>query len=213
MNTKLTIVDDHTVLRNGLDLLLQNQPGIEVVGSFGNAKALIAALQQGLHTDVLLLDLQLPDMLGMDVLKKITPAYPSIKTIVLTSLDSSLVIRNLLQSGAKAYLLKTSDQDEILKAIQAVQREEIYLSQEIKEILVKSTLNNKTALRIHEELSERELQILQLIAEEYTSPEIADRIHLSSRTVENYRLGLMHKLDVKNIAGLIRKAIFMGLIK
>jgi len=213
MNTKLTIVDDHTVLRNGLELLLHNQPGIEVVGSFGTAKALIASLQQGLHTDVLLLDLQLPDMSGMDVLKKITPAYPSIKTIVLTSLDSSLVIRSLLQSGAKGYLLKNSDQDEILKAIQAVQQEEIYLSQEIKEILVKSTLNHKTALRIHEELSERELQILQLIAEEYTSPEIAERIHLSARTVENYRLGLMHKLDVKNIAGLIKKAIFMGLIK
>lgn len=213
MKIKLAIVDDHPIVRNGLVLLLNSQPDMTVAGSFGTAQSLYAALQNGLEMDVLLLDLQLPDESGWDVLKKVTQAHPAVRTLILTSLDSALLVRNLLQSGAKGYILKTTGQDEIITAIHSMVQDDIYLSQEIKDIVVKSTLSNKTALGFDDDLSERELQILQLIAEECTSAEIGQRIHLSARTVENYRLGLIQKLQVKNIAGLIKKAIFMGLIK
>lgn len=213
MKIKLAIVDDHPIVRNGLVLLLASQPDMTVAGDFGTAQALYAALQNGLEIDVLLLDLQLPDESGRDVLNKVSLSHPAIKTLILTSLESALLIRNLLQSGAKGYILKTTGHDEIITAVRAIMQDDIYLSQEIKDILVKSTLSNKTALGFDGDLSERELQILQLLAEECTSAEIGQRIHLSARTVENYRLGLIQKLQVKNVAGLIKKAIFMGLIK
>lgn len=212
MAIKVAIIDDHPLVRNGIAALLAGEPDIALCGSYGNANQLLAALQTQ-QPDVLLLDLQIQEVSGFDLLPLITKAHPDIKTIVLTSIDSALIIRNLLNSGARGYLLKTSNQDIIATAIRAVNDGAVYLADEVKDLLSRSLLNHKTNLGYHKDLSERELQILQLISEEYTSPEIAEKIHLSVRTVENYRLGLLQKFDVKNIAGLLKKAIMMGLVK
>ncbi|WP_222165660.1 response regulator transcription factor [Edaphocola aurantiacus] len=212
MKISVGIIDDHPVVRDGLAAFLELEADISVTGSYANANQLLAAFKEQ-QPEVLLLDLQMQDMSGFDLLPVITAKYPAVKTIILTSMDSALVIRNLLQSGAKGYLLKTTNQDRIAAAIRAVMQGELYLSDEVKSLLTNSLLQHKTNLGFHKDLSERELQILQLIYDEHTSQEIADKIHLSVRTVENYRLGLLQKLDVKNMAGLIKKAILMGLVK
>ncbi|MNU14865.1 Transcriptional regulatory protein LiaR [compost metagenome] len=212
MKISVGIIDDHPVVRDGLAAFLEQEADIAVTGSYANANQLLAAFKQQ-QPEVLLLDLQMQDISGFDLLPVITDKYPAVKTIILTSMDSALVIRNLLQAGAKGYLLKTTNQDRIAAAIRAVMQGELYLSDEVKSLLTNSLLLHKTNLGFHKDLSERELQILQLIYDEHTSQEIADKIHLSVRTVENYRLGLLQKLDVKNMAGLIKKAILMGLVK
>lgn len=212
MNIRVAIIDDHPMVRSGINAMLETDPAIKVSGLYAQFNSLMAALKTDVP-DILLLDLQMADMAGMDILDTLIPLYPQLRIIILTSIDSALMVRRLMNAGARGYVLKTTGQEEILQAIHTVHKGDIYLSKDIKDILVQSTLKNKTGLGFNNELSERELQILQLIAEELSSPEIAERIHLSSRTVENYRLGLMQKLEVKNIAGLIKKAIFMGLIK
>ena len=212
MKIRVGIIDDHPVVRDGLTAFLEQEEDIAVVGSYGNANQLLAAFKEQ-APEVLLLDLQMQDTSGFELLPLISTQYPAVQTIILTSMDSALVIRNLLQSGARGYLLKTTNQPVIAQAIRAVHQGEIFLSEEVKNLLANSLLHHKTNLGFNRDLSERELQILQLIYEEHTSQEIADKIHLSVRTVENYRLGLLQKLDAKNMAGLIKKAILMGLVK
>ncbi|RQO30101.1 DNA-binding response regulator [Taibaiella sp. KBW10] len=212
MKIQVAIIDDHPLVRSGINAMLESDAGIEVTGLYAHFNALMVAIKANVP-DVLLLDLQMADMSGAAILEVVSKQYPQLSVIILTSIDSALMVRNLMKAGAKGYVLKTTGQEEILQAIHAVYQGEIYLSKDIKDILVQSTLQHKTGMGFNTELSEREVQILQLIAAEYSSPEIAQKIHLSTRTVENYRLGLMQKLEVKNIAGLIKKAIFMGLIK
>lgn len=212
MRIKVAIIDDHPLVRGGISALLGYEPDIELCGNYSNSNQMLADFRTE-QPDVLLLDLQMPDTSGFDLIPQLAAAYPSIRIIVLTSIDSALMIRNLLNSGAKGYLLKTDNQEHIAEAIREVAKGQIFLSEEVKNLLSSSLLNHKTNIGFHKDLSERELQILQLLYEEYTSPEIAARIHLSVRTVENYRLGLLQKLDAKNITGLIKKAIMMGLVK
>ncbi len=212
MRIKVALIDDHPLVRGGISALLSCEPDLELCGNYNNSNQMLADFRTA-QPDVLLLDLQMPDTSGFDLVPQLTASYPAIKIIVLTSIDSALIIRNLLNAGAKGYLLKTGNQEHIARAIREVSGGQIFLSEEVKNLLTNSLINHKTNLGFHKDLSDRELQILQLLFEEYTSPEIAEKIHLSVRTVENYRLGLLQKLDAKNITGLIKKAIMMGLVK
>lgn len=209
---KVSLIDDHPLVRSGLEALLQAEVDMEIVGVYANANQLIIGLKAQLP-DILLLDLQMQDVSGFDLLPELKAAYPEMKIIILTSLDTAIVVKSLFNSGANGYLLKTTNQEVIAEAIREVYSGGIFMNNEVKNILSHSLLNHKTNLGFNKELSEREREILQLIYEEYTSQEIAEKIHLSARTVENYRLGLLQKLDAKNIAGLIKKAIRMGIVK
>ncbi len=213
MKIRVAITDDHPTVRSGLETMLQTQPEIEITASYASGNALLSGLQQE-QPDLLLLDIHLPDIPGNELVKIIGEKYPAIHIIILTGANSAFLIKSLYSSGVKGYLLKTSGQEQLLAAINQVVNGEIYLSADIKDILSKSALKQKPGITYtNEELTDREKEILQLISEEYTSQQISERMHLSPRTIENYRLGLMQKLEVKNIAGLIRKAIFMGIIK
>jgi len=160
-----------------------------------------------------MLDVHLPDIPGDKLARTIMRKYPFARILVLTSHDSIFFIRTLLRSGAIGYVLKTADNNTILEAIENVYHGLQFLSPEVKDALVKDTLKLRNKVSNPIDLTQREKDILQLIAEELTSQEIADRLFISHRTVENYRLGLMQKLDAKNMVGMIRKAMQMGLVE
>lgn len=211
MSIRIAITDDHLMVQNGLQAMLPADPSIAVIATFSSGKELLAGLRQK-SPDVLLLDLNLPDIAGIDLMNKIASLYPQLPVIVLTSVDNAYMIKAMLHAGAKGYVLKTTGIAELIIAIKTVADGNLFLSQEANELLAKHVLNQRGRIHI-EELTERERSILQLITEGKTSHEIGEQLHLSGRTVENYRLGLMQKLDVKNIAELVKKSIFLGLIK
>jgi DNA-binding NarL/FixJ family response regulator len=216
MNTtraiRIAITDDHPMVVKGLRQILEGYDQFEVIASYTSGKALLAGLQR-VVPDVLLLDMQLPDITGEELTRNILSRYPALKILILTSHDNVFFIRSLLSCGAMGYVLKTVDEEELVAAIETVHQGVQFLSPEVKDVLVRDTLKLKHAFAGPAELTQREKDIIQLIAEEYTSPEIAEKLFLSPRTVDNYRFGLMQKLEVKNMVGLIKKAIQMGLIK
>lgn len=212
MKIRVAITDDHPTVRSGLETMLHADPEIEVITSYASGNALMAGLQKE-QPDILLLDIHLPDIPGNELIKIVSEKYPAVQVIILSGVNSAFLIKSLYNSGAKGYLLKTSGQEQLITAIKQVAGGAVYLSPDIKDILSQNALKNKPGISYNEDLTEREKEILQLISEEYTSQQISEKMHLSPRTIESYRLGLMQKLEVKNIAGLIKKAIFMGIIK
>lgn len=212
MKIRIAITDDHPMMLNGMKNILQSQEDFEIVALYGNGNDLMEGLQKK-QPDVLVLDVHLPDITGEELARVIKRKYPNIKVLILTSHDSIFFIRALLRAGVAGYVLKTSDQAILIEAIRTVYTGIQFLSPEVKDTLVKDTLKMRNKISNILELTQREKDILQLIAEEYTSQEIAEKLHISHRTVENYRLGLMQKLDAKNMVGMIKKAIQMGLIE
>lgn len=212
MKIQIAITDDHPMLRNGLKNLISSHKNMEVIAVYENGQSLLEGLRVFPKPDVLILDVHLPDITGDELTRIITKKYPEIKILAFTSHDSIYFIKTLLKSGAKGYVLKTSEQESLIEAIETVYTGEPYYSQEVKNLLIQNSLKQRNKVSSSIELTAREKDILQYIAEEYTSNEIAEKLHLSNRTVENYRLGLMQKLDVKNMVGLVKKAMELGVI-
>lgn len=211
MSITIAITDDHPMVRFGLNEMLRVTPGMSVVAQYPSGNALLAGLQK-IVPDVLLLDIHLPDISGNELVGILQKEYPSIRIIVVTGVDSAFLAKSLLDVGAKGYLLKSTGQQQLATAVQKVMEGEIFLAPEVKDLLSQDALRKEIKVHSAGNLSEREILILKLIAQEYTTQEIADSLHLSPRTIDNYRLGLMQKLDVKNLAGLVRKAMLMGIV-
>ncbi len=213
MMIKIAITDDHPAVREGIRAMLQSIDGFEVTAMHASGNACLLGLQKELP-DVLLLDISLPDINGSELAPRILAQYPGLAIIILTSIDSVYLIKSLLHSGVKSYLLKTSGQELLEQAITTALNGKVFLPPDIQSILAASTLDPGTSIHNrHISLTDKEIEILQLIAAEHTSQEIAEKMFLSVRTIDKYRLGLMEKLDVKNLAGLVRKAIMMGVVK
>ncbi|UOB19121.1 response regulator transcription factor [Abyssalbus ytuae] len=209
-NIKLGLVDDHNLFREGVKLLLHRIPGIELVLEAVSGKDLLTQLQYT-TPDVLLLDLEMEEMNGVDVTINIQELYPEIKIIILTMHKEQRMISYLMEIGANGYLLKDTNKEELEKAIRSVYEKGFYFNSFVSEALLKSLKNkvNNKPPKIGKEyhLTSRETEVLELIAREYTTSEIADHLFLSIRTVEGHRKNLISKLGVKNTAGLIMKAI------
>lgn len=210
---KVAITDDHPLLLQGVKNILDGREGFQVTGCYTSGGILLAALQKD-QPDVLLLDLQLAgDPQGKDLIVRLRQDYPELRILVLTSNDNAYNIQIILNAGAQGYLLKNIEQDLLMEAIETIYKGEEYLSPEVKNILLDSLRKDKSKKVGTESLTPRELDILRLIAEEKTSQEIGDMLHLSYRTIETYRLGIMQKLGVKNMVGMVKKAILLGIIK
>lgn len=209
MAIRIVIVDDHEVVRKGLIHLLDDAPDIEIAGTYNRGGHVIAAIGND-RPDVILLDLQLPDISGVELLPAIKKSAPYVKVLVFSSNENIYSVRLLLNSGADGYLFKNISDDTLTDAIRQVHQNNIpYLIPEVKELLKRKSKVTATM----QSLTPREADVLQLIAQEMTSQEIAVQLGLSYRTVEIYRLGLMQKLDVRNMVGMVKKAIMLGLIK
>jgi DNA-binding NarL/FixJ family response regulator len=205
---RVFIVDDHPVVIEGLHSLLQNVKGIEWAGHAMNASSCLGYFINN-TADVLLMDINMPGMDGIELCAVIKNKYPGVFILGLSTFNQGLYIKKMMENGASGYILKNTSREELLKAIQTVNSGGIYFSGEAGEALKEY---QKTSVTQLPELSRREKEILGLIAEGYTNPQIAEKLFLSSFTVDSHRKNLLAKLDVKNTATLIRLAVEKKLI-
>lgn len=212
---QVAICDDHQLFREGIRFLLERMPNIDFRYEAGNGEELIRKLEEE-HPDVLLLDLEMPDMDGVEALKQIRTLYPDLGVIILTTYSDSKMVAYLMELGANSYLLKDTDAETLQRGIQSVFHEGYYFTREVSKAMLtglKGNSRKKPELKNNVTISEREQEVLELICQEYTTKEIADKLFISSRTAEGHRKNLIEKLGVKNTAGLIVKSIRLGIIE
>jgi DNA-binding NarL/FixJ family response regulator len=210
---KYLITDDHKIFRQGLRLALNNYPILKFIGEAGNGLELLSLLEAQVP-DVILLDLKMPQMDGMEVLKKIRVKYPDIKILILTMYDEEHFVLHLIEAGANGYLLKNAEPDEIHLAIQTVMETDYYFNDLVSSAMLRNMLQKTkiaNRVKIGVKLSDKEEEVLKLICEERTAAEIAKEIFLSQRTVEGIRSLLLEKTGARNTAGLVLYAIKNGI--
>jgi DNA-binding NarL/FixJ family response regulator len=205
--TKVFIVDDHTVVIEGIYSLLQREKDIEISGHSSNAANCIEYFKSH-TTDVILMDISLPDMNGVDLCKQIKKDYPGIMVLALSTFNQSTYVRKMIESGASGYLLKNAGRREIIEAIQEVKKGKTYFSFDAAQIL-RSDSDQKTGIP---PLTKREKEVLVNIAEGLTNLQIAKKLFISIDTVETHRKNLHSKLNVKNSAMLVRFAVENNLL-
>lgn len=212
MTIKVSIADDHPVVLEGIRTILNESADVVVENIFSNGRDLLENLKKS-QPDVLLLDIHMPSKQGNELAREINKEYPEIAILTLTNMDQSFHVQSMFESGARGYLLKTSGRERILEAIFTVYQGDQYVDPVMREIMVKELLAAKVKNQNIPVLSEREKEILQLIVDEFTTQQIAEKLFLSHRTIEHHRNTLLFKLDVKNTAGLVKKALQMGIAK
>lgn len=207
------LVEDHAMVRAGLRALLEQSKDMCVLGEAANGQEGIDMAQQ-LNPDVIVMDIMMPRMNGIQAAEHMRSLKLKSRVLLLSMHSDQGLVHQALQSGIKGYVLKSSVSEELLHAIRAISRGETYLNAEISSIAVEQSLNPRPSRSLNplDDLSPREKEILQLITEEYTSGEIAKMLSISEKTVEKHRANLMEKLNVHNIAGLVRLAIKHGLV-
>lgn len=202
------IVDDHPVVIEGIHSLLQNEKDIVWMGHAMNAQSCLGFFVNN-TADVLLMDISMPGMDGVELCGLMKEKYPGIMILGLSSFNQGLYIKKMVENGASGYILKNSSKEELLNAIHAVYEGHIYFSGEVGMALKEYQKSSMIELPV---LTSREKEILELIAEGYTNPQIADKIFLSHFTVDSHRKNILAKLGVKNTASLIRLAVERKLI-
>lgn len=204
----LAIVDDHPIVIEGIRSLLAGRSDIVITGGFTNGEALLHFLAEN-DVRIVLLDIMLPDINGMELCKKIREIAPETLVLALSNHAERSIVLQTLQNGASGYLLKNASVEELIGCIQAALSGEITFSREIREIIA---LPSRFELRSIPQLTKREKQILALIAEGHTSSAIAEQLFLSPLTIETHRRNLLQKFSVKNAAELIRMAVQLQLV-
>jgi DNA-binding NarL/FixJ family response regulator len=210
---RVMLADDHTLVRAGIRALLEKLPGVEVVGEAGDGREVLNLIK--LHQpDVVLMDISMPGLNGLEAAVRMAKEFPDVRVIILSMHNNEEYVWRALKAGVAGYLLKKSATAELETALQQVVRGEIYLSREISTRLVKKFPLQGTADRINplEELTGRQREILQLIAEGQNTKGIAEILKVSPKTVEYHRMKLMGCLNIHDIPGLVRFALRVGLI-
>lgn len=201
------LADDHKIFLDGLELLLSTFDFVEKVEKAVDEQALYRVLENNFIPDVILLDIVFGVSDGRDLCRRLKKQYTGIRLIALTSYSDIPTVKSAIQAGFDGYLLKSEDRHTVMQALQAVEQGTQFFSPQIKDVFFhQSVAKNKVAL------TKREADVLQLIIEEKTTKEIAEELFISEKTVENHRANLMLKLEAKNLAGLVKKAIFTGLV-
>ncbi|HEY8898682.1 MAG TPA: response regulator transcription factor [Niastella sp.] len=211
---KIAIADDYKIYRDGIKVGLEKDPNLQVMLEADNGEDLLKGIELELP-DVIIMDLKMPIMDGIEATKAIKSRYSTIKVLVLTMYEDEKFIIHLMQSGANGYLLKNSDSPEIIKAIYAVHENGYYFNDIVNKALLKKLVikgNIKPSFKQNIQFSERELEVLKLICEEKTAAEIGGEIFLSSRSVEGIRQRLIEKVGVRNTAGLVMFAVKNNII-
>lgn len=200
----VVITDDHDLFRFGLSELLKKHSDINVVKTVSNGKQLLELLKTNQTIDVVLLDITMPDMDGFEVLDQIGQLNSKIKPIIISMHNEGNYIAKCAKKGAYGYLIKNADEDELLLSIRSVAKGKKYFGPQISEKMVNFMSENKVSSQL---LSNKENEVLQLIAKGFTTKEIASKLFVSARTIETHRANILKKFEVKNTAALIKKAI------
>lgn len=214
METRILLADDHAVLRAGLRLLLEAQPDLKVVGEAGDGREAMR-LAEELKPELILLDLTMPGLSGMETLPALKKLLPAARILILTMHDDVSYLRQALSRGASGYVLKKAADNELISAVRAVLRGEVYVQPSMNKALLNDLLPHESAATPSdpwESLSEREQEVITLVALGHTSAEIAERLSLSAKTVETYRARGMEKLNLRSRAALVQFAIARGLL-
>lgn len=209
MKIKLLIADDHHLVRKGFRALLEELDFVEIVGEAANGKEAINLLRSGVKPDVALLDYEMPLMNGLEATGQIKRDFFGVKVIMLTMLQSKELIGEAVDKGVSGFLFKNASLEEFSDAIQRVARGETYFASEVALALLKPSQNPDAPLLA--QLTERETEILRLVAKGFSSTEIGQQLFISPRTVDTHRNNLIQKLGVNGIAGLVRFALQNGL--
>ncbi|HET6226084.1 MAG TPA: response regulator transcription factor [Bacteroidia bacterium] len=213
MRTKVFLVDDHELFRQGIRALL-DIPEIEIVGEAGNGQETLERLQS-VCPDILLLDINMSIMNGIDCARKIKEEFPEVKILALSMQDAESDLIEMIGAGAKGYILKTSPKDELLYAIKRISNGGMFVSSEFilnKVNHIKSASENRSNLTADLKITDRELEVLKLIVKGYTNSQIADQLFASVRTIETRRKRLLDKTKATNTATLIHFAMTNGLV-
>lgn len=205
------IIDDHQLVIDGIRSLLSQESNISCDGWARSGQEGLRRLQDERY-DVVLLDINMPEMDGLKTCRLIRNQHPDVKVIALTMIGERSMIKAMVEAGANGYLLKNVGQQELVRAIQRVHEGKAHYSEEITEILLTPETRKLSLAGKNPKLSSREIQILKLIVDEMTTTEISDALNISVNTVETHRRNIMHKLGTRNIAGVVRVAIEQGLI-
>lgn len=215
MNTvKILIAEDHTIVRKGLCSILKNEKDIDVIGEAENGKEAIKKVEE-LTPDVVVMDISMPLLNGLEATLQIKKRFPEVKVLILTVHSNEEYILEILKAGASGYLVKKAAPEELVAAIHAVSRGNSFLSPSISKSVIKKFLQvagAEAGLEKSSLLTEREREVLQLIAEGHSTRKIAEMLFISVKTVEAHRSHIMEKLDLHNVADLTRYAIRIGII-
>jgi DNA-binding NarL/FixJ family response regulator len=208
MSIKILLVDDHEIVRYGLQCLIEEQPDMEVVGDAENGRMAID-LARRLKPDVVVMDISMPDMNGVEATRRICKEIPSTKIIVLSMHHKRQFVIDMLKAGVSGYILKTKVHDDLIRAVKAAVANEVYLSSKITGVVARDYMSN---LSVSDQsastvLTPREREVLQLISEGKSTKEIALHLNISIKTIESTRRQIMQKLDIHNIADLTKYAI------
>ncbi len=204
---KIFLTDDHAILLGGLIKILSVEDDLEVVGSAGTVKETLDLLTQK-NVDLLITDYNLPDDDGLALVRKVKRKYPEIKIIVLSMHDEAHLIKEILKEGINGYILKKDSHEELVSAVRAVKNNKVYLSSDVNAMLMKG-LNGTDEQKL---LTDREREILKLIAKEFTNRQMAEELFISERTVETHRKNIFRKTGTNNLVGLIKFAYANNLI-
>ena len=207
----IAIADDHLLVINGLKAMLENTNDIRILFSATSGHELLSALKEN-QPEVLLLDIQMPDVNGIDLCKEVHARYPSVRIIALTNFEQSSYVKQMVRNGALGYLLKNIDGRTLQAAIRTVVQNKPFIQEQIRNNMLNEVLSGNKATSQGISLTKREVEILGLVAREMTNQEIADKLFISVRTVETHRVNLTQKLGVHNTAGLVKEAYKRGLI-
>jgi DNA-binding NarL/FixJ family response regulator len=212
---RILIAEDHLMVRSGIRALLEKSRDLNILGEASNGQEAVEMVEK-LKPDVLIMDIMMPRMNGIQAAQNIRKLRVHTNILLLSMYADEGLVYQALQSGVRGYVLKSSVSDELLWAVHAVASGKTYLSSQISQIVVESAVHPRSPGQDHDpisNLSPREKEILQLIAEEHTSNEIATMLFISEKTVEKHRASLMEKLNVRNLAGLVRMAIKYHLVE
>jgi DNA-binding NarL/FixJ family response regulator len=215
-NTKILIVDDHEVVRDGLKNILTSLDNISIAGEAGNGEDAVK-MYSSLKPDLVIMDISMPGMNGIEATRVIKEKDPDARILILTMHDNQEYLNQIIRSGAKGFILKNTDKEELLDAVRTVASGDNFFSKDISKLIIDNYIRTAKETEKNDgykevPLTKREIEILKLIASGYSNQEIANILYISYNTVDTHRKNIMHKLSIKNTAGLVRYAIEKGLI-
>lgn len=213
---RVMIADDHNMFVEGIESILEGHDHIQVVSKVYTGNEVFEKMPT-VHPDVILLDINLPGLNGLEVCQRLSKEYPDVKVLALSMHNEESFVTEILKYGAQGYILKNTGKKELISAIETIHSGQSYFSEEVTETIMKSLVNQRTGTKktasLAPKISRREKDVLELIMKEFTTQEIADTLFISLKTVESHRRSLLTKLNVRNTAGLVRVAIENQLIK
>lgn len=211
---KILLADDHQMVLDGLVSMLDSEKKIEIVGLAKNGVEVLDKIEVLTEVDIVLMDLNMPKLDGIETTKKIKDVHPEIAVLIVSMYNRQEFVKNLLDSGIDGYIMKNSGKKVLLEAIETLMKEEPFYGPEITKTIMKGY--QKTRIfdpDVYSEISNREKDVIRLIASEMTTNEIADKLFISPHTVDTHRKNILSKLDVKNAAGIVKFAIQTGIVK